>query len=90
VPEISAEVVFPQLRASLLAQRPPPPPDGLTAFKEHKVLAAAVHRAALLDAFGSESETDAFVRYVTAFFPPPRNDPTDAGLLFGDWRTDLL
>ncbi|MDQ4144164.1 MAG: hypothetical protein M3198_10565 [Actinomycetota bacterium] len=30
------------------------------------------------------------MRYLTAYFPPGKNDPADARLLFAEWRTDLL
>jgi hypothetical protein len=38
----------------------------------------------------SDSETAAWVRYFEAYFPVGRNDPEDARLLFGEWRTHLL
>jgi hypothetical protein len=80
------------LREALLRGRPPKlgPSEGHEAFQQHKLLAAAVHRAARLDQRASESETDAWVRYVSEHFPPGRNDAADARLLFGQWRTPLL
>ena len=70
--------------------RPLRPDEGEEAFQQHKLLAAAVHRATELDRQDAESETEAWVRYVTAHFPPGRNDADDARLLFGDWRSALL
>jgi hypothetical protein len=49
-----------------------------------------VHRATRLDARSSESETDAWVRYLSTYFPAGRNDPRDARLLFTDWRCSLV
>lgn len=81
-----------QLAADLLRGRPEPlgPDQGAEAFQQHKLLATAVHRAAKLDQMKSESETDAWVRYVTSHFPKGRNDAEAARLLFADWRTSLL
>ncbi len=81
-----------QLRTALLRARPPVlrPDQGEEAFHQHKLLATAVHRASRLDRRSSDSETDAWVRYMSEHFPPTRNDPSDARLLFGDWRTSLL
>src|SRR4051812_23878745 len=81
-----------QIRKSLLGQGCPAlrPEDGYRAFQEHKLLATAIHRAAHLDRRKAESETDAWVRYLTEFFPTGRNSDTDARSLFGDWRTSLL
>lgn len=80
------------LRRSLLGARGPTlrPDQGNEAFEQHKLLASAVHRASRLDARGSDSETEAWVRYVTEHFPTGRNAPTDARLLFVEWRTRLL
>jgi hypothetical protein len=93
-PVITAEEehALAELRAALLRARPPAlgPDQGDEAFRQHKLIASAVHRTSRLDARGSESETDAWVRYVSDHFPSGRNDPTDARLLFGDWRTSLL
>ena len=88
----SAEEELSALRDDLLRGRPRPlrPDEGAEAFQQHKLLAAAVHRAAKLDEQKRESETDAWVRYVTEHFPPGRNDADDARLLFADWRTSLL
>jgi hypothetical protein len=81
-----------QMRGSLLAARPPAldPQQSREAFQQHKLLASAIHRASRLDARSSDSETDAWVNYFTAHFPAPRNDATDARLLFAEWRTSLL
>jgi hypothetical protein len=86
------ERLLAELRAALLRARSPAlrPDQGDEAFRQHKLLASAVHRASRLDALGSESETDAWVRYMSDHFPPGRNDPNDARLLFADWRTSLL
>jgi hypothetical protein len=85
-----AELV--ELRADLLRGRPRPlgPGDGDEAFQQHKLLAAAVHRAAKLDQRGSESETESWVRHIVDHFPEGRNGEADARLLFADWRTSLL
>lgn len=56
----------------------------------HKLLASTIHKATRLDATRTESETDAWVRYFTSYFPGGHNDPADARLLFVDWRTRLL
>jgi hypothetical protein len=81
-----------ELRADLLRWRPPQlgPSQGEEAFQQHKLLAAAVHRAAKLDERGSESETESWVRYIVEHFPKERNSEADARLLFADWRTSLL
>lgn len=86
------EQALDDLRKSLLRARAPAlrPGQGDEAFLQHKLLASAVHRASRLDRRNSDSETDAWVRYVTAYFPPGRNDPADARLLFAEWRTRLL
>lgn len=80
------------LRDGLLRGRPRAlrPDEGDEAFQQHKLLAAAIHRAAKLDQLKRESETDAWVRYISSHYPAGRNDPTAARLLFGDWRTSLL
>ncbi len=80
------------LLASLLKGRPPAlsPGEGDEALQQHKLLAAAIHRASGLAAYGSESETDGWVRFVTEHFPEGKNDSADARRLFGDWRTSLL
>jgi hypothetical protein len=87
-----AERELRELRSSLLRDRPNPlrPDQGEEAFRQHKLLASAIHRASRLDVRGSESETEAWVRYVSEHFPPSRNNPADARLLFVDWRTGLL
>jgi hypothetical protein len=80
------------LRSALLRDRPGAlrPDQGTEAFRHHKLLAAAVHRASRLDARSGESETDAWVRYVREHFPSGRNEEGDARLLFAQWRTALL
>jgi hypothetical protein len=80
------------LREDLLRGRPRVlrPDEGDEAFRQHKLLATAVHRAAKLDRQDSESETDAWVRYLSSHYPAGRNGRDDARLLFGDWRTSLL
>jgi hypothetical protein len=80
------------LRDDLLRSRPRTlrPDEGDEAFQQHKLLATAVHRVTKLDQQKSESETDAWVRFVTRHFPAGRNAAAYARLLFGDWRTSLL
>jgi hypothetical protein len=70
------------LRGDLLRGRPRAlgPEEGVEAFQQHKLLVAAVHRAAKLNQRKSESETDAWVRYISSHYPAGRNDPTDARL----------
>jgi hypothetical protein len=91
---ISADVEreLAQFTADLLRGRPEPlgPDQGAQAFQQHKLLATAVHRAAKLDQKASESQTEAWVRYVSSHFPKGRNDAETARLLFTDWRTSLL
>jgi hypothetical protein len=82
------------LRATLLRNVPPrvlPPDHGDEAFQSHKLLSGEVLRASKLDQTQSESETDAFVRYVTTYYPAGRGrgDAATARLLFTDWRTSL-
>jgi len=88
----SVELDLAALRDDLLRGGPGPlrSDEGEEAFQQHKLLSAAVHRAAKLDEQKSESETAAWVRYVTRHFPAGHNDADDARLLFGDWRTSLL
>jgi hypothetical protein len=80
------------LRAQLLAHRSEPlePSQGAEAFQQHKLLAATVHQASKLDARAHESETGAWLRYVTSHFPAQRNSEQDARVLWTDWRTSLL
>jgi hypothetical protein len=82
------------LRTALLADRPTRqlcPDEGEEAFRQHKILAAAVHRATRLDERCSDpSDTFTWVRYFENYFPEPRNDPEAARDLFGHWRTDLV
>jgi hypothetical protein len=80
------------LREALLSGRPAAltPAQGHEAFQQHKLLTSAIHRAARLNAYGSEGETRAWVRYVTAFFPAGKNGNADAELLWKQWRTGLL
>lgn len=86
------EEALEELRRSLLRTRAPAlgPDQGNEAFQQHKLLASAVQRTSRLDARKSDSETDAWVRYITGYFPAGRNDPADARLLFAEWRTRLL
>jgi hypothetical protein len=57
-PVITAEEeqALAELRSALLRARPPAlrPDQGDEAFRQHKLLASAVHRASRLDARGSE------------------------------------
>ena len=79
-----------QLRASLLTDRPSRwPKRGATAFRLHKLLAAAVHRATKLAGTG-DKEGEAWVAYFVEHFPEGRNGEADARLLWKDWRTALL
>lgn len=80
------------LRAQLLAHRPAPlePGQGAAAFQFHTLLSTTVHQASKLDARAQDSETGAWVRYVTRYFPAGRNDEDDAKLLWVEWRTSLL
>jgi len=57
---------------------------------QHVLLASVVHNAGRLDHRGADSETEAWVRYLTRYFPPGRNSGPDARLLWTDWRTSLL
>lgn len=88
----SLDAALDRLRESLLYGRPPVLGfhQGDEAFQQHKLLASAVHRASRLDQRNSESETDAWVRYMLDHFPRGRNDSTDAKLLFEEWRCHLL
>jgi hypothetical protein len=81
-----------ELRDGLLRGRPRAlgSDEGEEAFQQHKLLAAAVHRASELDRQDSESETAAWVRYLTMHYPESRNDAESARLLYGDWRSPLL
>jgi hypothetical protein len=80
------------VRTRLLRDRPLAlrPDQGNEAFRQHKVLASAVHHASRLNRRKADSETEAWERYFTDYFPPGRNDRNDARLLFGEWRTCLL
>jgi hypothetical protein len=80
------------LRASLLGDRAPvlKPGESEEALRQHKILASAIHRASILHASKSDNEARGWVRYMSDFFPSGRNAPSDAHILFGDWRTDLL
>jgi len=90
--DAEAEADLRRLEADLLGDRPPAlrPEAGAEAFRQHKILASAIHRAARLHQRNQESETNAWVSYLTDFFPEGRNGPDDARVLFGDWRTPLL
>jgi hypothetical protein len=80
------------LREQLLAHRPEslPPGQGAEAFQQHKLLATTVHQASKLDEHAHENETGAWLRYLTSYFPAPRNSESDARVLWTDWRTSLL
>ena len=80
------------LRVRLLSDRPPAlrPEHGHLAFMSHVLLASVVHNATRLDQYGAESQTGAWVRYLTSYFPPGKNSEPDARLLWTDWRTALL
>lgn len=80
------------VREQLLAHRPEPvePGHGAAALQQHVLLASKVHQAARLDSTGAESETGGWVRYITDYFPAPRNGEQDAKVLWIDWRTSLL
>jgi hypothetical protein len=69
------------------------PDEGAEAFRQHKLLAIEIQRITLLDKIKGnqpESETSAWVRYFERCYPDGRNDPTDARILFDDWRTSLI
>lgn len=79
-----------RLRDALLTDRPSVwPTDGADALRQHKLLAAALHRATKLAATG-DGEGKGWVAYFVTHFPEGRNDDTDAKLLWKDWRTALL
>jgi len=86
------EATLAVLRDDLTKDRPRPlgPNEGSEALRQHKVLAAAVHRAAKLDERGKDSETTAWIRYLTRHYPIGRNSEADAKLLWVSWRTSLL
>lgn len=86
------EEALQRLRVRLLSDRPPAlqPEHGHLAFMSHVVLASVVHNATRLDQYGAESQTGAWVRYLTTYFPPGKNSEADARLLWTDWRTALL
>ncbi len=88
--QVEAELA--ELRAELLRgrSRALEPDEGDEAFQQHKLLASAIHRAAKLNQRKSESETNAWVRYLVKHFPAGRNSEADTRLLFSDWRTSLL
>ena len=81
-----------ELRASLLRRRPPAlgPEDGEEAFRQHQVLAIAIHRAVKLIQEGSEGEGAAWTRYFEQFFPQGHNGREEAKLLWSHWRTGLV
>lgn len=56
----------------------------------HVLLASVVHNAARLNQHAADSQTGAWIRYVTSYFPAGRNSEQDGRLLWTDWRTDLL
>jgi hypothetical protein len=72
------------LRRRLLQHRPPPlgPDEGGEAFQQHKLFAQAVHQAARLDERGLDSQTGGWIRYMTGYFPAPRNGEADAPRLY--------
>lgn len=79
-----------ELRASLLHRlrlSSPLGPD--EAFDQHLLLAVRVHRAALLNQEG-DKEGEGWTQFVTAYFPPGRNGPDEARLLWKEWRTALV
>jgi hypothetical protein len=80
------------IREQLLTHRPPllKTEQGAEAFQQHRLLATTIHQATLLDKRAVESQTGAWTRYFTGYFPPPRNAATDADLLWREWRTSLL
>ncbi len=86
------EQALDELQQSLLAARPRQlgQGEGDEAFRQHKLLASAIHSATRLHKFKQESETDVWIRYFESYFPRGRNDPQDGRLLFDDWRTSLL
>ncbi len=81
-----------RLRTRLLSDRPPPlqPEHGHLAFMSHVLLASAVHTATRLDQYGAETQTGAWTRYLSSYFPAGKNSDVDARLLWTDWRTALL
>jgi len=81
-----------RLRTRLLSDRPPPlqPEHGHLAFTSHVLLASAVHNATRLDQYGAETQTGAWIRYLSSYFPAGKNSDVDARLLWTDWRTALL
>ena len=69
------------------------PHEGDEAFQQHKLLAVEIQKVTLLDkrkGNDPESETSTWARYFERCFPPGRNDPADARILFDDWRTSLI
>jgi hypothetical protein len=81
-----------ELRTSLLGARPRPlgADEGEAAFQQHKILASEIHRAALLDRMSSETEGEAFVRYIRSHFPTRKRTRRDARLLWKEWRCALI
>jgi hypothetical protein len=73
-----------------LRRRPHVAKDGEEALEQHRSLASDILRAAKLWARNSDSEGDAFVRFLVDFFPEGRNNESDARLLWTDWRTSLV
>jgi len=81
------------LRRSLLRNCPEAlrSDQGDRALLEHKLLATQVHRASRLAKRRSkEGEGEAWVYYVTTFFPSGHSGAGDARLLWKEWRTHLL
>jgi hypothetical protein len=56
----------------------------------HVLLSSVVHNASRLNQHAADTQTGAWIRYFTSYFPPGRNSEHDAKLLWTDWRTDLL
>jgi hypothetical protein len=89
---MATEDALQAIREQLLSHRPPllEPEQGAEAFQQHRLLATTVHQATLLDKRAVESQTGAWIRYFTDYFPAPRNGEADANLLWREWRTSLL
>jgi hypothetical protein len=81
-----------RVRQQLLSPRPAHlrSDQGGEAFQQHRILVTTIHQATMLDQHGSESQTRAWVRYFADYFPAPRNNEADAGLLWKQWRVSLL
>ena len=86
------EKALAKLRASLLRNRPPDLQvgQGQEAMQQHKLVAASVLSAARLHRRKADGEGQAWVRYVTDFYPVGRNGEADAQVLWEGWRCALL